>query len=502
MHKFRDLLEKYTRFQGGYIWDWQDKCLVAKTEDGKEFFAYGGDFNESVVEWQNPPYMTNNGIVLPDLTPKPVALEAKQVYCPIIFEKIKVGPWQQLDPFGHFIIKNRSLVWDSTHYKVSYAIRENGYIIQTGNYELPYLKAGEEIPASFETNIEKKPNAEYHVEFSVQYAQDTPYAPAGYELGCYQFRLESGNSAWDSGDFAKPAEKSMHAPLNIEDTEHILRISGSIAEFTVEFDKDTGLIRTYMKKGKEYLAQGPVECLTRPRTGIDAQEGWGRYVVWKIFNTENTSASLRHFSAQAIGCEKALVETIREVGVTQTPYSILINSRYIIEQNGDIQVHHLFRMDPSLKDLPRVGMEIVIPEGFENLEYFGYGPTENYRDRKEAARLGVFESRVEAEHFPFIPPSENGGHEETRWLKLTCEDGRQIQVASPIPFHFDVHHNTIEDYNKAKHEHELIRRKESYLHVDTAHSGIGSDMGWSTMISEENRVKAQNYVLEYTISFR
>ena len=67
MHKFYELVENYKRFQGGYIWDWQDKCLVAKTAEGKEYFAYGGDFNESVVDWECPSFMTNNGIVLPDL---------------------------------------------------------------------------------------------------------------------------------------------------------------------------------------------------------------------------------------------------------------------------------------------------------------------------------------------------------------------------------------------------------------------------------------------------
>ena len=159
-----------------------------------------------------------------------------------------------------------------------------------------------------------------------------------------------------------------------------------------------------------------------------------------------------------------------------------------------------FNIDPTLKDLPRVGVELIIPEGFETLDYFGLGPVENYRDRKHSAKLGVFQNSVQDEHFPFIPPSENGGHEETRWITLTNGEGRIIKITSPIPFHFDVHHNTIEDYKNAKHEHELICRNESYLHIDAAHSGIGSDMGWSTMLLDSEKVKAQNYTLEFTIS--
>ena len=125
---------------------------------------------------------------------------------------------------------------------------------------------------------------------------------------------------------------------------------------------------------------------------------------------------------------------------------------------------------------------------------------ENYSDRKHSAKVGVFKNTVENEHFAFIPPSENGGHEETRWITLTNDNGSVIKISSQIPFHFDVHHNTIEDYKNAKHEHELIRRNESYLHIDAAHCGIGSDMAWSTLLQESEKVKAQNYSMEFTIS--
>lgn len=96
--------------------------------------------------------------------------------------------------------------------------------------------------------------------------------------------------------------------------------------------------------------------------------------------------------------------------------------------------------------------------------------------------------------------SENGGHEKTRWLSLKDSEGRCIRIKAIVPFHFDIHHNTVDDYKNAKHGHELIRRKESYLHIDAMHAGIGSDMGWSTMLQEADRVSAQNYELQFTIS--
>lgn len=173
----------------------------------------------------------------------------------------------------------------------------------------------------------------------------------------------------------------------------------------------------------------------------------------------------------------------------------------MIERDGTVEVEATFEIDPLLGDLPRIGMEMIVAHGFETLAYYGLGPNENYKDRLHSSRLGVFESSVEDQHFPFIPPSECGGHEETRWLVLSNKDGAAMRVESTFPFHFDVHHNSIEDYKKAGHEHELKRRAESYLHVDAQHAGIGGDMGWSSVLGSESRVEAANYRLGFTMSF-
>lgn len=499
MYKFYELVENYKRFQGGYVWDWQDKCLIAKTPDGKDFFAYGGDFNESITDWECPHYMTNNGIVLPDLTLKPVALEMKQIYCPIVFEEIiSDNPWVLDGEVGNYIIKNRNMVLDTEEYEVLYTVRENGFIVKTGEYELPYLRAGEETKVNFDVEIEKKANAEYFVEFSVRYVKDNAFANAGYELGCYQFKLTSGAYVSDD-ELEGICNSSNIEQIEINDNEVHIKIIGS--NFAMTFDKDTGLISSYSKNGKNYLVSGPIECLTRPFTGIDAMEGWGRFPIWKVFDSNNIENTLKKITSERLGSNKVFVETVREVKFKSNSYGILVKTSYTINGTGEIKVNTSFQIDSTLKDLPRVGMEIVIPEGFESLEYYGLGPVENYKDRKHSAKMGVFKNIVEGEHFAFIPPSENGGHEETRWLTLTNMEGRTLKISSPIPFHFDIHHNSIDDYKNAKHEHELLRRKESYLHIDAAHTGIGSDMGWSSFLPGCERVIAKNYSLEFTVEF-
>ena len=244
LNLFADLLEKYPRFQGGYIWDWQDKCLVAQSADGQDYFAYGGDFNESITDWVNPTFMTCNGIVLPDLTPKPVAREVKQVYCPIIFAPVMdLTQRHPLASMERFLIKNRQLGQDTRLYRAAYTLRENGRIVQSGPFDLPLIQAGEQAEVGFSTEYEIKPGAVYHVDFTLQYNQDMAFAPAGYELGCWQFQLAGG--AVRTAGLALDGQASHTAALSLEETSDGLLVRGN--GFAVSFDRKTGQICSIMQ---------------------------------------------------------------------------------------------------------------------------------------------------------------------------------------------------------------------------------------------------------------
>lgn len=503
MQKFYELVENHKRFQGGYIWDWMDKALLNKTKDGVEFYAYGGDFNESYTDEVHPGFMTNNGIILPDLTPKPVAYEVKHYYSPIIIEEVKYNsPWI-LDPGPcHLLIKNRSLVFDSSYYELLYTIREDGYPIDTGDFQLPLIKAGEEAKVKLDLTYDKKPNKKYLIDLSVRYARDTAFAEKGYELACFQFSIDGGRGITTTETKGK-LDSSLNAAVadlwDFKLKSDSVVIQNKKANITVVFDNKSGLLKALKKDNLEYLISGPKECFTRPHSGIDACEGWGRFSLWNVFDENKTVSELESMDVIPSSGGTIFVETVRMVRFTDYPYINRIKALYIINADGNISATFTFVLDSSLPDLPRVGVELIIPEGFENLKYYGRGPIENYRDRKGSAILGVHESAVEKEHFPYNPPSENGGHEDTLWLSLTNSDDKGIIIASDAEFHFDVHHNSIEDYKKAKHEHELIRRKESYLHIDAAHSGIGSDMGWSSFLSDDNKVLPRTYYLDFQI---
>lgn len=532
MHKFLELTEKYEKFQGGYIWDWSDKALY-KEEDGIGYFAYGGDF-DSYTEPVTPGFMTNNGIVTADLRPKPAAMEVKHYYCPLIFEELKYdNAWRLPPEKGSIIIKNRNLFTDSDFYEVICKIRENGKIVKEEFFDMPYLKAGEQTEILFKTDYPMKKGSQYHVDFSVRYKEETFYAQKGEELACYQFELAGGRVLFsqEEADELQKAEAGMESDeLQKNDTEsdQLQRSENDSSviifndHFSVTFDKASGVISSCNLNGKEYLEKGPEECFTRPRCGIDYHSENGRYSLWSQFDSEYAQEQLQKLEVYVVG-SKAFVEAKRTVsyssiakaketitdgstekvkGTIAKGSSIataIVKYLYVIKGNGEIEIKISFDLDKDIPDLPRVGTELVLPAGFEKLEYFGRGPVENYSDRKGCAVLGRFESTVEGEHFVFCPPSENGGHEDCQEIILSDAEGKSIRFFSPVPFHFDIHHNSIDDYKKAAHEHELIRRKESYLHIDTASCGIGSDMGWSSYVTDDAGVWPGGYELSFKI---
>jgi len=176
-----------------------------------------------------------------------------------------------------------------------------------------------------------------------------------------------------------------------------------------------------------------------------------------------------------------------------------VQNRCTVTTGGAVDVEVLFHINENLHFIPRSGMEFVLPAGFEKLTYYGLGDNENYSDRRMSAVMGVHESTVSKQHFPFVPPSECGGHGQTRWLSLADEAGHRITFTGYVPFHFDARHNSITDYQAAKHDHELPARAETWLHIDASHSGIGSDMAWSSVVNPEHLTKAGAHWLRFAV---
>ena len=485
MNKFYNLMKKYPRFQGGYIWDWQDKCLTNKTADGEDYFAFGGDFNESVNDNTNPYFMTNNGIVLPDLRWKPVAFEVKEAYAPIRVEKPKItSPWQTSISECEYILTNDTDTKSTDEYDIKVQIRENGYVVRE------YFATVENVPPRGwatihpDVGVERKSGCEYFVDFIITAKKDAWYS-SNDVISHTQFALRgdnfSDNQVQVSGTNAVTAEEDLN----------VITLTSASSEYVIS--KADGSLLSAKKDGADYVLPSLTPCFTRPRTGIDCQPGWGWYSEYNSLENSEMNVSFADLligkNSAKIAFNLTFVKDEKNLGTAKLEYTVT--------SDGGLKVFYDTHILPV--HIPRIGLELIIPSGFETLTHYGRGGNESYSDRILSAPVGVYESTVEEQHFPFIPPSENGGNEECRWLTIANKSGAKLKITGEKPFHFDIHHSTIEDY-KAAHDHELPKRAESYLHIDAAHSQIGSEMSWSTSLDESLNIGGKNQNLTFKIA--
>jgi hypothetical protein len=147
---------------------------------------------------------------------------------------------------------------------------------------------------------------------------------------------------------------------------------------------------------------------------------------------------------------------------------------YTIFGNGEVHVETHVLPDVELPFLPRIGLQIHLPEGFEQLAWYGRGPHENYVDRKDGAQVGVYRGTVDEQFVPYVVPEENGNKTDVRWVTLTNADGLGLHAGADRLLEVSTHHFTPEDLTAARHPHELVRRPEVVLHLDYGQSGLGS----------------------------
>ena len=480
MDQFNYFAETYDIFQGGFVWDWQDKCLPAKTPDGTVYYGYGGDWGEEVVDWECPEYMVANGVVHPDLTPKPCAFEIKQGQAPVIIEKAE-GP-NAADNL--YIFKNRFHGRSSKTLRCEAVLSAEGIETERIPINLPETQAGCSCEFTFSPQSELGP--ETYVTFTVTLAEDDLLLPAGHEVAAYQFCLRGRKAA-----FGPALSGTVKADLDGD----ILNAQGG--GWAARFDLAKGLLSRYERGGVFYFSGG-MENVSRGRCGMHLEDKWWG-PVQGIWDSVKPGALSREFIGAAHSSNANWVQVCFHSRLKGEKGEILTQTIYTVTGDGTIQVDVTTDIDSAFVHVPRTGIGFVVEEGFRDLTWFGRGPGESFCDRKLAALVGRYSCTVEDTHFPFVPPSHNGSHTDTRWLALADKDGREIKI-SGTDFSFDVHHNTVEEYWNARHDHELIRHRESFLYLDGKHAGIGGDMAWSTEINEKHLVPAGVYRYGFVVA--
>jgi beta-galactosidase len=464
MKKFIELTRRYERFQGGFVWDWQDKALLGKTPGGAEYFAHGGDFAEPFLEPFEPPYMTNNGLVRADLLWKPVAWEVREAYAPILVDPPHAdNPWFAARLRGQFTVTNRMLATPASAFMLTLEeIDAEGNRVSGGVLDMPVLLPGESA------TLDLSDRKAAYLEFSVTRKS------TGAEVARRQFPQ-------DVPLCALPAVRaSACAPLLEEAGDRFILAADGLA---VEIARETGALLKFERHGVNRVTNSRV-TVDRPYTGLDARAGWG----WRAQTDE----------ARALAFRCAPAEILRGGNEIALRFAFCagdaLRGTLLWTLKGDLLFCALDAYAAQGVMLPRLGLELTVPGALHRAEYLGYGPMENYADRMVAPRFGRYEAAVDELGFEYAPPSENGGREGTRFLALRGTDAA-LEVRAEVPFHFDASRHTTDDLKAALHTHELPSRDAITVHLDAYHAPIGGDMAWSTALDRADNKSAGFHAL-------
>ncbi len=465
------------QLQGGFIWDWVDQTFLETDDRGRHYWGYGGDYNDG----RNDGNFLANGLIQSDRTPNPHLAQVKKVYQPIYFTGFD-------EQAGTLEIASHYDFVDTAHLRYEYVIQEDGVDIQSGTLALPVIKAGEtrrvelSVPA-----FSKVPGREYHLMIRALQAQQENLAPEGHLIAWGQFPLASAG--------AMAAAAKVEGALQLKNQGGYTEISGN--GFAMRFSRQSGVLTSLKVQGIEVIEEGPTGNFWRIPT--DNDRGWGMYYKLAVWNDASVNRRLENFEVSQVGSSQVDVKTAFTLGDNLATFEL----NYTIQANGDTDIEARLVPQKVLPIIPRVGLQLQMPAGFQALAWFGRGPGESYSDRKSGYPIGRYQGRVKDQLHDYSRPQETGNKTDVRWVSLTNEQGVGLKVKAAEPFGFSAVPLTqyaLYDFDRVpRHVSELDVDEVVTLRLDYLQMGVGGDDSWGAKPHGEFLIPSRPYQFEFKL---
>ena len=476
--EYWDLVRKYPKFQGGFIWDFVDQSPRWPGKNGKTVYAYGGDFNRFDASDSNS---SDDGIISPDRIPNPHAYEVRRIYQNI---------WTTLASHeGEVEVYNENFFRDLSAYYLEWELLADGRIVRTGRVESVNVEPQQTARVKLDWGAIDS-DAEWLLNVSYRLKDREGLLPAGYVVACNQLTLNE----YKAPLLALPHNES-HAdikPLSVQDNErNYLIVKGE--DLRVEFDKVRGFLTKYEVGGLDMIKEGAALVPNFWRAPTDNDFGarsQQKYAAWK-----NPEMKLKSLNYRMEGAD-VLVEASYDMPGVSAKLDIV----YAISELGAVKVSQKLTAAEGVKvpNMFRFGMKMTMPRIFGTIEYYGRGPVENYSDRKSAADLRVYRQHVSDQFYPYVRPQETGTKTDVRWWKVLNPGGCGIQIMAEAPFSASALHYSVESlddgWEKAqRHSHELDEEDLTTLCIDKVQSGLGCVDSWGALPRAEYQVPYRDY---------
>ena len=499
-----DLIRKYPILQGGFDWDFVDQALhrnivkpmsilpykMNNEELRKIEYCYGGDYNKYDPSDNN---FNCNGILGPDRQMNPHAYEVAYQYQNIWAKMVNAET-------GEVSVHNENFFRDLSNYALAWSLEEDGVETQNGTI------ADLDVPAQQTKNFtipydkSKIKGKEVFLNIDFRLKEAEPLLTAGQVMAYAQLPVVTKQAC--SGDCSKMlaqgnGKKKMKLAAKKDNV-----VAVTTPNLTFKIDRSTGLISEYAYNGKSLLGEGGTLKPNFWRAPTDNDMGAGlqkKFKAWK-----NPQMNLKNIDVKKDKKTNSVtILTSFDMPEVQGQMDIT----YVVFANtGAVKVTEDFKATEGAKvsDMFRFGMLMQMPYTMEKSNYYGRGPIENYSDRKDCMRIGVYTDDADNQYFPYIRPQESGTKSDIRWWKQTDATGLGLQVKSCTPFyasaiHFDTEELDDGDDKEQRHSFDLKKSKFTNLFLDSAHMGVGGENSWGAWPLEKYRVHYGNKTFTFTL---
>ena len=489
LKEYWDVIRKYPKLQGGFIWDWVDQGFNETAWNGAPYWSYGGDYGPPGTPSDGS--FNDNGLVGPDRAPHPGLEEVKKVYQDVHFAAADLGT-------GKVWLRNEYFFTSLDDFELRWTITNDGVPVDSGVVQ-PRVAPGDSSIVSLGYRLPTAaPGHEYFLNLALVRRSAAGLVPAGTALATEQFELPVSAAVTPIAAATLPA-------LTMTRDSGGITVSGT--DVVARFDLRLGTLASLRFRGAELIRRGPAPNLWRPATDND----WGnglprRTMVWR-HAAENRSTATPRVEQPAPGVVRVSFDQVlrddagANVAIFATTYTVL--------GTGDILVDNTLTKTGTTGELPRVGVNLVLPAGFDQMSWLGRGPFENYWDRKTAAFVGRYAASVASQYVPYVRPQENGNKTDVRWVALTSANAGLLAVGSPV-LEVEAHHNNPEDFETPgagfvgrdqtlnRHISDIAPGPFTWLALDLHQIGVGGDDSWGARTHDEYRLTEPSY----TYSFR
>ena len=436
-------MERHVGACGGFVWEW---CNHSPYLPNSNRMGYGGDFNDT----PNDGNFCADGLVTADRQIQSNLLEYKNVYRPL----------RATLKNGHVELKNYLDFTDAAEaISIHYQITEDFAVIQEG--QIDGLKIAPKSTALLPLTLPESKGSLQVLTLTYHQKIETGLIPQGHSLGFEQIILSA-----QSHLFADEIKSNIQS---ISVSEYANLISVKAADIEYQFDQYKGTIQQICKAGEPWLNQPADFNIWRAPLDNDSLIK----AHWLAAGYDR--ATSRVYDYRLIEQESAVEITFKLGLVAVSKARILtLNVVYRIEQNGLLRINIHAEKQPHLPFLPRFGLRFFLNQGFNQVEYVGYGPTESYLDKHHATALGRYKTTPESNHVPYLKPQENGSHYGCTEVKV-ANSSDCFSVQSHTPFSMNVSPYSQEELCSKKHEYDLEKSGSMILCVDYKMSGVGSN---------------------------